>query len=728
MRLFHIILFSLLFITIGVINSQINSISFSIPELIYSGDPVLGNTGDQFLAAEIDPTTPGKEFCFRSKNKLFVYSLTGTELWSVKISNPGGNGGAKHGAADVDGDGVPEVVAIDYPNQIRIYNGPNGSLETSWIVNELGEGQRVGHMALVKLQDANQTHYDIIVQTLDATGENDGPGYYLNRSLIAMDLRNGKEIWRVTQDATSADGFYEGYWGQAHGPLFCADVDEDGLDEVVGGNVIDHDGTSKMNDYPTFWVRSNNVNYVDHLDAISVGDFRQDIPGLEWVICEEDNNDNVYYHTAMLSMSRGMIWRQMATSIQGLLGASKNFEPQNLVGGNFDLMSPQKEIWNRSRIGKNDAPSHTQLPWIYDAEGSLIAHYRADETLGAGFNASGNAEGIEMIWGIDWDGGPVEYLAGKARHAQGNIGVFDAMTGLPVWYTSRELPSVRALMIYVADVTGDSREEIIVEDSTSSGPVIRIYQNTATTKAIFEENKWDDPLYMHLKQVWNYYSPGSYTRREEMYLTVKCYLEGAFDAGLSRMSESLSVQARLPFQSPYSEDPETLTAIPAHATDWILLQLVDAQTGTVSYEKSCFINRDGYLVLNDTDGTILRLDCLPGTYAVQLKHRNHLTVRSRSTVQLISRHAVSYDFSSSAEQTYGSKSSVLLALGVYGIPAGDVNGDTYITVGDLYDIYSQENLAGYYPGDINCDGIVNTTDCAFVFANRNLCAQQPGAE
>ena len=103
-------------------------------------------------------------------------------------------------------------------------------------------------------------------------------------------------------------------------------------------------------------------------------------------------------------------------------------------------------------------------------------------------------------------------------------------------------------------------------------------------------------------------------------------------------------------------------------------------------------------------------------------------MRSRSTVQLISRHAVSYDFSSSAEQTYGSKSSVLLALGVYGIPAGDVNGDTYITVGDLYDIYSQENLAGYYPGDINCDGIVNTTDCAFVFSNRNLCAQQPGAE
>ncbi len=57
----------------------------------------------------------------------------------------------------------------------------------------------------------------------------------------------------------------------------------------------------------------------------------------------------------------------------------------------------------------------------------------------------------------------------------GNVGVFDAVTGAPVWTTVGITPQINAKSIFVADVSGDSREEIVVFDLADN--TLKIFHN-----------------------------------------------------------------------------------------------------------------------------------------------------------------------------------------------------------------------------------------------------------
>jgi len=469
-------------------------------------------------------------YVFRSKTKLYGYSCHGIEMWSVSISNPGmikGHSGSKAGAADIDGDNRIEVVAIDSGNHVLVYNGLDGTLERTITITGLAPDQILGFIAIVNLR--GQGDHDAIVQTIDTTPEGSGIGYYINRILVALNLEDGSELWRIEQDGDPnspvlrPDGIYEGYWGQAHGGLMCADVDGDGLDEIIGGNMVDNDGTVIDLGYTKKWItRDFNRHFIDHLDCIAVGDFRPDLPGLEWVMTEEDHlpgpvYDN-YWHTTMLhydpaNPDNGILWMRDAHEL--FPNNPVHREPQAVAVGNFDTTFAYSEIRNESRfVGTTTHRQGIgQHPWIYASDTSLIAHYSMNTVLPAGFNkhANGNAEGLEMTWTIDWMGRRKEYIAGEARHVYGNVGLFDAMTGEPIWYTSRDFPAVNASFTYVADVGGDSREEVIVCDSTDTGFKIRVYWNNTPNHNQPKPNKWEDPLYRRLKQNWGYYFPGSYT-------------------------------------------------------------------------------------------------------------------------------------------------------------------------------------------------------------------------
>jgi hypothetical protein len=340
--------------------------------------------------------------------------------------------------------------------------------------------------------------------------EGAGIEYYMNRSLIAYSLDTGQELWRVNQNRDPADGLYEGYWGPAHGPFMAADVDLDGKDEVVGGNWVDHDGRVVSIGYPTAWLSYElAIKYADHLDAINVGDFRPDLPGLEWIVTQEDHSSGVSewnaWHTAMCATDK-VLWR-IETS---LFGDGREREPQNAAVGNYSQATAFSEVWVSSR-----APTGTldhQHPWVFDAAGIQKTDYNIATRLPAGFNAypgTGNKEGIEPIHTIDWFGEPKDQIAAVARHVDGNFGVLDPMTGTAYWSTTGSSPSMAAAMLYVADVAGDAREEIVVYDTTDHK--IKVYWNEAPNPNQPKVSKWDDPLYRRLKQNWNYYQPGSYT-------------------------------------------------------------------------------------------------------------------------------------------------------------------------------------------------------------------------
>ena len=57
--------------------------------------------------------------------------------------------------------------------------------------------------------------------------------------------------------------------------------------------------------------------------------------------------------------------------------------------------------------------------------------------------------------------------------------------------------------MYVADLAGDWREELVV----ISGSNLRIYRNLDANPRPNVTSLCSDPLYNRLKMTWNYYSP-----------------------------------------------------------------------------------------------------------------------------------------------------------------------------------------------------------------------------
>ena len=325
--------------------------------------------------------------------------------------------------------------------------------------------------------------------------------------------------------------------------------------------------------------------------------------------------------------------------------------------------------------------------------------------------------GIEMIWTIDWDAGEEECIAATARHIFGNVGVFHAENLEPVWHMPVDFSSVQASMLYVADVSGDSREEVVVYDANDAK--IKIYWN-GDSNPDPGPDKWDDPLYRRLKQVWNYYSPGSYTRRDPLILSLKIYLEGAYDALAHSMRTDLNPDL-IPLASPFTQDLRVVTAVPEDAVDWVLVQLRATTTGPAVISRSAFIRNDGRVIMED-GSTGLHLFAEKGSYYVVIRHRNHLAVMSSLVVDLNSGSG-DFDFSTSGSQFYGTAGGNLLENGVWGMVAGETNDSGIVTNADKDEIISHLNYTGYYSADCNLSGIVTHADKEPVIINLNRSSQ-----
>ncbi len=103
-----------------------------------------------------------------------------------------------------------------------------------------------------------------------------------------------------------------------------------------------------------------------------------------------------------------------------------------------------------------------------------------------------------MIHTIDWTGEETQLACAKERHKSGDVCVFEPLTGKFVLRLSE-----KAERLYVADVFGDWREEIIVWN----GAELHVYENSAVNPRPGEKRKWTERNYRRLKQCHNYYSP-----------------------------------------------------------------------------------------------------------------------------------------------------------------------------------------------------------------------------
>jgi outer membrane protein assembly factor BamB len=317
---------------------------------------------------------------------------------------------------------------------------PDGakSWEVAAIANLRGQGER-----------------DLILQATNKSG------YRLGKFLAAYrieDLRNGNytPLWER-----------DDYFSCAHNAIKIADLNGDGRDEIIGGNIISHTGNE------LFKLPMPQKPKKPHIDSIFIQDVKPGIPGLEVVALEEGAQNRVFLYNA-----DGLIW---GTDY-------KRQEPQNAAVGQFQSGTRSMQVWCRSRYNRD------QKPFVFNSEGNLINEYRMNDIKPDGWTN----EGVEVINSIDWTGGSAQWIVAKERHKSGDVGLFDGISGQ---FDIRI--EVNADRLFVADVSGDWREEIIVLD----GNHLKIYHNAEGNQGGNKPRLWQRPYYQRSKMNHNYYSP-----------------------------------------------------------------------------------------------------------------------------------------------------------------------------------------------------------------------------
>jgi hypothetical protein len=359
-----------------------------------------------------------------------------------------GHHGAGVQAADIDSDGRTEVLFLTNDSTLRVVDGTTS--KTKWTAKPpVPEGaERWEHLAIVNLQGKGDR--DIVLQATNAKG------YRMGRYVAAFaldELRKGntKPLWQR-----------DDFLACAHNGLRVADLDSDGRDEIVSGCILAPDGREIF--------RLPDVR--GHLDSVYIADVRPDIPGLEVVALEEGAN------RVFLFGMKGLIW----------VADHKRQEPQNAAVGEFNPNRPGLEIWCRSRYDIH------QKPWVFDAYGKVIADYELSKVAPPDWTE----KGVEVIFAIHWDGSGRQHIAAKERHKSGDVAVIDPLTGKFVARFKEQ-----ADRLYVADVAGDWREELIV----LSGNKLRIYQNESPNPNPNLPRLWSQQNYRRAEAIWNYYSP-----------------------------------------------------------------------------------------------------------------------------------------------------------------------------------------------------------------------------
>lgn len=189
---------------------------------------------------------------------------------------------------------------------------------------------------------------------------------------------------------------------------------------------------------------------------------------------------------------------------------------------------------------------------------------------------------------------------------------------------------------------------------------------------------------------------------------LRVFLQGPYNSNLDAMGTALT--SHLPFASPYAADPAAVVEIPSNVVDWVLVQVRSDPTNAPTFTRSAFLRNDG-AVLSPAGETNLLIEVSPLTtnYLV-ISHRNHLSAMSAQPV-VFTNQALPYSFTPGSGQYFGgTNAAVELDPGVWGLRAGDADGDGKITTVDRAMCEFQRAQSGYLVGDFTLDGVVTDED------------------
>lgn len=381
---------------------------------------------------------------------LDCYELDGTKLWRIDLGKNirAGAHYTQFMVYDYDGDGKAELVcktadgtvdgtgnvigdgSADYrssagriltgPEYLTLFEGATGkALDT--VDYKPGRGN---------VSDWGDNYGNRVDRFLAATAYLDGKtpsvimcrGYYTRMTACAYDVVDNKLVERWFFDtgfSSAAAGYHDGNHN-----CMAADVDGDGRDELVMGSaVIDDDGTLLY------------TSGLMHGDALHVGDFIPDNPGLEIFMCHEDGE----YGVSLRDGETGQIlFRETASGDTGRCLAD------NLIASNY---------------GAEFVGSHNGI--VYNSSGTQVCNW-SDITK----------------WGqnsvVYWTGALERCVLDRTMADQYGSG--RVFTGDGVTYNNGSKSNASL----TCDLFGDWREEMIFP--TSDGTALRVFGTTYTTE------------------------------------------------------------------------------------------------------------------------------------------------------------------------------------------------------------------------------------------------------
>lgn len=404
---------------------------------------------------------------YTSECILDAYELDGTLLWRINMGPNirSGEHDTQFMVADFDNDGAAEMAVrtadgtiagdgtvigdagakwyennngknLDGPLYITVFKGSDGSIidsqpffpqstgtysdGTEWDISSWGDdwGNRSErYLGAIAAFDGETTSF---IQAR---------GYYDRSCMAAYHIENGKLVmdWKFDSKEPEYRDVAPSLSGQGYHNMATADVDYDGYDEVIYGNlVLDHDGTVMY---------STGLGYGD---SMHVGDFVPDRPGMEVYTCQESRS--AAYGFAMRDARTGEI----------LYGIKTGTDNGRACTADIDPRYAGEEAW--SAYGVLTAADGTVISTNYSMPANFAIYWDGD--IGREIE-DGNAV---YKWSVQ----------GEEVNA-----IFKAV-GAHSINATKSNPSIQA------DIFGDWREELIFP--TDDCEHLRIYTTTTPTK------------------------------------------------------------------------------------------------------------------------------------------------------------------------------------------------------------------------------------------------------
>lgn len=309
------------------------------------------------------------------------------------------------------------------PEYLTVFDGTTGGAISSihyWPAHDdfSNNNAAYGSQARIERYNATMARLDVNGKAVPCAVMNHG---YYSQAYYMAAYFDGKELHELWRHSSTTSG--KGMYGQGYHTLQSADVDGDGFDEIVAGSaVLDHDGVNVL------W-RSGE----GHGDALHIGDFVWDNPGMEvYSVMEDGSASYVHYAQDMRDAKTGtLLWGTPKTG--GDCGRG--------LCGDFDDKHEGAESMCSA------------YPGLYDSKGEVISDWHVGTTNSSSIN-----------FRIYWDGDLYDEYHDRQHVDKWNSStkqwgrlttLYNIQPGASSINGTKNVPSLQA------DILGDWREEVV---------------------------------------------------------------------------------------------------------------------------------------------------------------------------------------------------------------------------------------------------------------------------